>query len=233
MLEMVLPIPFWFEMAATLSGAITGAMAASRAQYDIFGTIVIATILGLFGGVIRDVLLQNYGIYAFQHPEFIVACVVTGCVVFYFGTLVTYLNRVIDVVDALTVGMWAILGAGKALSAGLTLVPATILGLLTAIGGGITRDVIMNRQVRAFQPGELYGTAALIGTVIYCLMRNFNFLDDYSAIICSAIIVAIVVLSTIFGWRTKPSHDLTGTVADAVAKPVRALSKPLKTPPRP
>ncbi len=223
MLEVVLPIPFWFEMVATISGAITGAMAACRARYDIFGTIIIATILGLFGGVIRDVMLQSYGIYAFQHPEFIVACVITGLVVFYFGTLVTYLNRFIDILDALVVGMWAILGAGKALSAGLSFVPAVILGVVTAIGGGITRDVLMNRPVKAFQPSELYGSAALLGTIVYCLMRTYHVLDDYSAFMCAALIVVIVLSSMAFGWRTKPSHDFTSTVTDAVAKPVRAL----------
>ena len=223
MLEVVLPIPFWFEMVATISGAISGAMAATRARYDIFGTIIIATILGLFGGVIRDIMLQNYGIYAFQHPEFILGCVITGALVFYFGTLVTYLNRFIDVLDAFVVGMWAILGAGKAISAGMSIIPSIILGVVTAIGGGITRDVLMNRPVKAFQPSELYGSAALLGTVVYCLMRTYHILDDYSAIICAALIIVIVLMSMVFGWRTKPSHDFTPVVTNAVAKPVRAL----------
>ena len=223
MLEVVLPIPFWFEMVATISGSISGAMAATRARYDIFGTIIIATILGLFGGVIRDVMLQDYGIYAFQHPIFIIGCVITAGIVFYFGTLVTYLNRFIDVIDALVVGMWAILGAGKAISAGMGIVPSIILGIVTAIGGGITRDVLMNRPVRAFQPGTLYGTAALIGTTIYCLMRTYHILDDYSAVLCAALIITIVLLSMTFDWRTKPSKDLTVPLSDAMAKPVRAL----------
>lgn len=69
MLETVLTIPFWVELAATVAGAIAGSMSASRAQYDLFGTMVIATIMGLFGGVMRDILLQNYGIYAFKTPR--------------------------------------------------------------------------------------------------------------------------------------------------------------------
>lgn len=228
MLELVLPIPSWFEYLATISGAIGGAMAASRAHYDILGTIIMATIMGLFGGVIRDILLQNYGIYAFQRPELILACVITGIVVFYFGTLVTYLNRGIDIIDFLSVSLWGIIGAGKALSAGLGIVPSIILGLITSIGGGITRDVLMNRPVKMFQPGSLFGTAVLIGLIAYSIMRYFNILDDYSAILCSALILGLLLASETFGWRTKASHDYSDVVADAVTKPVRSLRKPRK-----
>lgn len=228
MLEIVLTIPPWFEFLATITGAIGGAMAASRARYDILGTIVMATIMGLFGGVIRDIMLQNYGIYAFQRPELIVTCVITGIVVFYFGTLVTYLNRAIDLIDTVSIGLWAVISAGKALSAGLGVVPAVILGLISAIGGGVTRDVIMNRPVKAFQPGSLSGTAVILGLILYCALRSFNILDDYSAYICALLIIALQLGAMVFGWRTKPAHDLTDVVADAVAKPVRALRDPHK-----
>jgi uncharacterized membrane protein YeiH len=223
MLETVLTIPFWFELAATITGAISGSMAASRARYDLFGTIVIATIMGLFGGVVRDVLLQNYGIYAFQKPELIIACVATAIIVFYFGRLTTYFDPAIDIIDSLSVGLWAVISAGKALSAGLTIVPAVILGTVTAVGGGITRDIIMNKPVSAFQPGSPYGSAALIGSLVFSLMKSYHILDGYSAALCVVLVIAIRFSSVAFGWRTKPSRDLTVPVADAMAKPVRAL----------
>ena len=226
MLELVLTVPPWFEFLATITGAIGGAMAASRANFDILGTVVMATIMGLFGGVIRDILLQNYGIYAFSRPELILTCVITGVVVFYFGTLVTYLNRGIDIIDSVGIGLWAVISAGKALSAGLGVVPAIILGLISAIGGGVTRDVIMNRPVKAFLPGSLYGTAVVGGLAVYCAMRSFNILDDYSAYICAGLIIAVLLAAMKFGWRTKPSHDLTDVVTDAVMKPVRVLREP-------
>ena len=66
MLETVLPIPFWLEMAAALTGGLSGAMSAVRARYDMFGVACIAIITGLAGGIMRDLLLQDYGIYALQ-----------------------------------------------------------------------------------------------------------------------------------------------------------------------
>ena len=228
--DVVLTIPFWFELTATITGALSGSMSASRAQFDFFGTMVIATIMGLFGGVMRDIMLQNYGIYAFQKPELIVACVITAFIVFYFGRLVVYLDRVIDIIDGLSVGLWVIISAGKALSAGLGVVPAIILGTITAVGGGITRDVIMNRPVTAFQPGSLYGSAALIGALVYSLMKTNNVLNDWAAIIGIALVMAIRFSSVAFGWRTKPSRDLTVPMADAMAKPVRSIKYVRKAP---
>lgn len=223
MLETVLYIPFWFELTATIVYAVSGAMSASRAQYDLLGTIVVASIVGLFGGVMRDVLLQDFGIYAFQRPQLMIACVICGIVVFYFGRLTTYLDPVIEIVDTVGIGLWAIVGTGKALSAGLGIMPAVVMGLLTAIGGGIVRDTLMNRPVAAFQPSSYYGTAVLLGSIVFALMRTNHVLDQWSAVICALLVIAIRLASVTFGWQTRPSRDLTVPVADALAKPVRAL----------
>ncbi len=99
MLEVVLTIPFWLELAAILTGALAGAMSAVRARYDILGTIFIACIGGLAGGIIRDVLLQNYGIYALQKPILFVSCAIVAVVAFYFGKLVTYLDPIVKPLD--------------------------------------------------------------------------------------------------------------------------------------
>ncbi len=224
MLEVVLTIPFWFEMVATVTGAISGAMSASRAKFDIIGAMAIATLVGLFGGVMRDVMLQNYGIYAFQKPELIVACVIAAIVVFYFGRLVNYLDPVVDLIDSLSVGLWGIISVGKALSAGVGIVPAVVLGIVTAVGGGIVRDVIMNKPVAVFQAGTLYGGAAVIGCIVFALMKTNHIFDAWSSYACVALVVLLRYLSLWFGWRTKPSRDLTGDVVDAVAKPVRAIT---------
>ena len=82
--------------------------------------------------------------------------------VFYFGKLATYLDPIVDLLDNISVALWAIIGASKSLSAGLTVIPSVVLGTITSIGGGISRDVLMNRPPVAFQTGPIYGSAALI-----------------------------------------------------------------------
>lgn len=65
------------------------------------------------GGIIRDILLQNYGLYAFQSPWFLLSCALAGVAVFYFGKLATYLDPIVDLLDNISVALWAIIGASK------------------------------------------------------------------------------------------------------------------------
>ena len=181
MLEVALAIPYWLELAATIAGAIFGALSAVRAKYDIFGVCCIAIVVGLAGGITRDILLQDYGIYAFQKPNLILACIAAGIVAFYFGKLMTYFDPFMDLLDNLSVALWAIIGTGKALSAGLDLVPAVILGTITANGGGIVRDICMNREPEAFQAGTVYVSAAFIGALAFAVMKQNHLLDQYAA----------------------------------------------------
>lgn len=220
MLEVVLTIPFWLELAASLTGGISGAMSAVRARYDLFGVCCIAIVTGLAGGIIRDILLQNYGIYAFQKPQLIVACVVAGIIVFYFSRLTTYLDPVVNLLDNLSVALWAIISVGKSMSAGMDIIPAAILGTITAVGGGICRDVCMNREPISFQAGALYGTAAFIGALVYALMNQNHVLADYAPWACVVLVLGIRYGSLLFGWHTKPPRDYT----DVIARPARAVA---------
>ena len=141
MLETALAVPLWFELLATVVYAISGSMSAVRARYDIFGTVTLAVTVGLLGGIIRDILLQDFGIYAFQNPTLILACALTGVVVFFFGKITKYFNWLFDFIDALGMALWTIISVSKGLSAGLEIIPAVIMGTITAIGGGIARGV--------------------------------------------------------------------------------------------
>lgn len=218
MLEVALAIPFWLELVATIAGAIFGALSAVRARYDIFGVCCIAIVVGVSGGMLRDVLLQNYGIYAFQQPMLIIACIIAGIAVFYFGQLFESMDVLIDPLDNLSVALWAVIGTGKGLSAGLDIVPAIILGTVTANGGGIMRDIAMNREVQAFQAGTLYVTAALIGCIAYAVMHTYHILDDYAGITCVILVLGVRYASRYFGWTTKPAKDYSHVVQHAAEK---------------
>lgn len=225
MLESVLDIPFWLELVATLTGAITGSMHAVRRRYDVCGVVCISVINGLAGGIMRDILLQDYGIYAFQKPSLIVTCAVVGILVFYFGKLISYLDPAIDVIDNVSVALWAIIGAGKGMSAGLDIVPGAIMGTLTAVGGGIVRDVCMNRTPETFQAGSFYGLAAFFGSLAYALMAQSELLEDYAAVTCVVLIIALRYASLLFGWRTSAPHDFSDEAAEAVARPFEWLRR--------
>lgn len=229
-LETAFDLPFWFEFAATVTGGLSGGMSAVRARYDIFGTVAIACITGMGGGIIRDILLQNYGLYAFQSPWFLLSCALAGVAVFYFGKLATYLDPVVALLDNLSVALWAVISVGKGLSAGLDVVPSIILGTVTAVGGGILRDVFMNREPEAFQAGAMYGSAALIGSTVYALMAQNHVLDQYAPYACVAIVLGLRYASLFFGWKTTPPKDYTDVVTSAVARPVKSVARRVRPP---
>ena len=237
MLESVLSIPFWLEFAGVLAGGIVGGVAAVQERFDIFGTVCIACVTGIGGGIVRDLLLQDFGIYAFQHPIIIVACVTAGILVFYFYRLMESMDWIFDFLDNLSVGLWAVVSVGKALSAGLGIIPCIILGTVTAVGGGIVRDALMSRPPVSFQAGTPYGIAALAGSAAYALMKQNAFLGSYAAITCVGLVFAIRYLSEIFEWKTKPAVDYSDKViapvkkvANAAAMPVRRTVESIKKP---
>ena len=219
MFDTVLSIPFWFEFIAVVTGAISGAMHASRARYDLFGVVCLAVFTGVAGGILRDVLLQDYGIYAFQRPSLIVGCAAVGLFVFYFGKLVTYLDPLIDLLDNVSVACWAVIGAGKGLQAGLGVVPAIIMGTITAIGGGVIRDICMNRQPEVFRAGTPYGSAAFLGAVAYCLVASIEPIESFASIVGIVVVLATRYISLFMNLRTAPSRDYTYLVVDAFTKP--------------
>ncbi len=218
-------LPVWFTFVATLTGASAGAMYAVRAKYDLFGTVTIAFVSGLGGGITRDVLLQNDGIFAFQNPYLLIATFIGGALVFYFGKIATYIDGLSIFLDNISVAFWALIGVTKSLSTGLNAVPAVILGTVTAVGGGILRAVLMNRVPTALLTGTLYGSAAFFGCALFAVMNAFNILPEYSVTISVALIIAIRYISLIFGWKTKPPHDYTDAVAHAVTAPVKYVAE--------
>jgi uncharacterized membrane protein YeiH len=230
MLEVVLAVPFWLELAATLTGGIAGSMSAVKARFDIFGTVCIACACGLTGGIVRDVLLQNHGIYAFQRPELIIMCIGAGIVVFFFSKLVSYLDPIIGLIDGLSVALWTVLSVGKALSAGLGLLPSIILGTVAAIGGGVMRDVFMSRQPAAFQAGPLFGSASLAGAICFAFMKQYLVLEAFAPFICVGVVLALRYASLFFGLETKPPHDYSDAVTKAVKWPVKKVKQKVRAP---
>lgn len=199
-----------------------------RARYDVFGTVVIACITGLGGGIMRDILLQDFGIYAFQHPVLLLACAGAGVGVFYFHKLADVFDWLVDFLDNLSVGLWAVVSVGKGLSAGVGIIPSIILGTITAVGGGIMRDVLMAKPPAAFQAGTLYGTASLVGSTAFALMKQNDLLGDYAAITCVGLVMALRYISEIFGVQTKPSQDYSDKVIEPVKKAARVAAKPMR-----
>ena len=217
-MEAVLVIPLWLEMLATVTGAISGSIHAVKHSYDFFGVMCLACITGLSGGIVRDILLQDYGIYAFQHWELIAACIVAAIPVFYFCRLWSKLDLPMDIIDTISIAIYAVIGAGKGYAAGLGILPSVILGTITAVGVGCLRDVLLVRPPRIFVSGTLYASATFIGAMIYLLMRQVEALTPFAAL-CGVLSILIMrFVSVFFKIETKPARDYSDKVESLVKK---------------
>ena len=155
-------VPTGFDLAGTFVFAVSGALVAVRARLDLFGTLVLAGATGLGGGLVRDVLLGDVPPPGLVDWRFLVTAAVAGVMTFLWHPAVARWESLILALDAAGLALFCVTGALKASNAGLDLVPAALLGMITAVGGGIARDVLANRVPVVLQ-GGWYATPALVG----------------------------------------------------------------------
>jgi uncharacterized membrane protein YeiH len=214
-----------YEVAATFVGAVSGSLIAVRKRFDIMGVLTIAIVNGLGGGIIRDVLLQKYGIAAFQHQYLLWTALFAGLIGFFFAELIRRGRLMFMVVDSLSLGLFAIIGSDKALAGQLGIVPVILLGVITATGGGILRDVLTGEVPQALQPGSMYAFAATVGTSAFVLMLVWlGLVKPIAAFIAVSIIMGLRLLSIVLGWQTPTPVDLTPWIARAVPASVRQVA---------
>ncbi len=170
--EVAAQVPAAFEITATFAGALAGALVGVRLRFDLVGVLTLAVISGLGGGIIRDVLL-NTEVYALENPRLLIAALAAALVVFFFFSLADRLQWSLFFVDAISLGIFAAIGSDKALLAGLAIIPALLLGTVTAVGGGLLRDVLTNDVPQVLRPGGFYASVAVAGCVTYVTLVSW------------------------------------------------------------
>lgn len=148
--------------------ALSGALLAGRKRMDIIGVVLIGTITGVGGGTVRDLLLGRTVWWTHQPLELIL-CVVVSLLAFFVIPASVARRMWMIWADALGLAAFAVVGCHVALSVGAPMVVAVFMGMLTATGGGLIRDVITNEQPM-ITSGQLYATAALFGGACYAVL---------------------------------------------------------------
>lgn len=206
----IVKVPMLYELTAAFVGGLSGATRAAEKRMDISGVAVLAVVNALGGGILRDVLLQTQGIAAFQHWRLLAVALAAAVVGFFFSSLGRRLQRPFLYLDALSLGLFAIVGADKALLAGLTFVPAVLLGVVTSVGGGIIRDVLCNETPQVLKPGTLSGTAAALGSTLYVLLVTWMHIVKPVALVVAVLVtVTLRIVSVKRGWTAPEPVDYT------------------------
>lgn len=177
--------------------AVAGALTGIEKKLDIFGIIFLAGVTALGGGFIRDVLLGAAPVAGLEDWRYIVTPAGVGLVVFYVHPAVSKLRRALLLVDAAGMGLFAVAGARKAIDFGLGPVGSCVIGMITAIGGGLLRDVLV-REIPTILHREIYATAALLGAVLVVTGDRIEFNNVATAVIAITAAFTVRVLSV---WR--------------------------------
>lgn len=153
------------DLVGTFVFAISGAIAGVKRQLDLFGVLVLSFVAGNFGGITRDVLIGSVPPNAINDWRYLAASLLAGIITFYRSSIIDKLSSPMLIFDAAGLGLFAVAGTQKALTFGLNPVMATLLGMLTGIGGGMVRDILL-AEVPTVMRADVYATAALAGSSI-------------------------------------------------------------------
>lgn len=180
--------------------ALSGALAAVFRRLDVVGVVVVATVAAVGGGLLRDLLLGDVPPPALQDWRYVAVSATAGVIVFFFHPQVNRLTRAVRVFDAAGLGFFAVAGTAKALAAGLGPVPAGILGVLTGVGGGLLRDVLLREIPMVLRTGELYAVTALAGAVVVVLADAAGAYHAGTAGLAVAVVFVLRVLAIRRNW---------------------------------
>ncbi|MFI5953947.1 trimeric intracellular cation channel family protein [Cryptosporangium sp. NPDC051539] len=158
------------NLLGTFVFGLSGGLAAVRARLDLVGVVVLAAVVGLAGGIARDVLIGAPPA-TFRDWRYLAAAAAAGAVCFFAGRVLERVERSVMFFDALGLGLFAVTGATKALRFGLGPVQAILLGAITGVGGGVLRDVMLREVPTVLREG-LYAVPALIGATVLVVTQR-------------------------------------------------------------
>ncbi|BCE00444.1 trimeric intracellular cation channel family protein [Marinicellulosiphila megalodicopiae] len=169
---------FIFDLFGTFIFAVSGAFKAIKYELDLLGVIILATITGVGGGMMRDVILGNTPPSVFSQEIYIILTVIAGLLVFFAASKVVWRWNWIVLADALGLGVFTAIGCMIAQQAGLSVIGTIFMGSLTACGGGAIRDLLVN-EIPMVIHSDFYATASILGGVFFLLLNQFMVNDQW------------------------------------------------------
>lgn len=188
------------DFAAVFIFALTGALAASRAQLDLVGFLFLAALTALGGGTLRDVLIDR-PLFWIENPAVLAVASVAAVVVFLTAHLLESRMRTLLWLDGLALAVAVPAGVGAAIDAGLSWPIVLVMGMVTGTMGGLLRDVICNEIPVVLRQGELYVSAAFAGSAAAVIVPPLLLDPVTTLLICGSVTFALRAGSLLFGWR--------------------------------
>ncbi|WP_299064673.1 trimeric intracellular cation channel family protein [uncultured Polaribacter sp.] len=192
----------------TFAFAISGALVASDKNFDVFGVLIIAFVTSVGGGMLRDILINAHPIIWIEDLNYLYTIIIAVVFTFLFKSKIAHLSKTMFLFDTVGIGVFTLLGLEKGLSFNLHPIIALIMGMISAVFGGVLRDVLTNQIPLIFQK-EIYASACLAGGVSYLILNLFNIPENIVFIISASVIVLIRVIAVRFNLELpKIKNDL-------------------------
>lgn len=185
-------IPTWIDYSAVVVGSVSGLLVAQERKLDLVGHVGLAILCGLGGGLIRDTIMQVGDVYMLNSPWPIMASLAASLVGFFFPGILTHWPDAVEWVDIVAVALFAVAGTDKAIMHGLNPAAVLLMGTMTAVGGGMLRDVFLGDVPRIFQRSNFYAICAIAGSAAYWLVVTYVHLDKtWATLVCLVVTVGL------------------------------------------
>jgi uncharacterized membrane protein YeiH len=199
---------FVFDLSGTFVFALSGATAAVKHRLDAFGILVLCFVTGNAGGITRDVMIGAIPPAAISEWRYVAVSLLAGLIVFFAYPFINRLSSPVLLFDAAGLGLFCVAGADKALAFHAGPVAATLLGMVTGIGGGMLRDVLV-MEVPSVLRTELYAVAALLGASFTVVGQRLGMPLHWSAPIGAALCITLRLLALRHGWHLPLARSTT------------------------
>jgi uncharacterized membrane protein YeiH len=197
------------DLIGTFVFALSGAVVGVKRRLDIFGVLVLSFAAASAGGIMRDLLIDSVPPAAIRDWRYMAASVVAGLLIFIWFPRSQRLSKVRSLVllfDAAGLGLFAVSGTQKALGYGLNPVMASLLGMLTGIGGGMIRDVLV-AEIPNVLRADLYAVAALAGAVVVVIGHQLDIAPSMAAVLGAVICFCLRLFAIRRGWQLPVARE--------------------------
>jgi uncharacterized membrane protein YeiH len=188
------------DFVGTFVFALSGAVAAVKRELDVFGILVLSFVAATTGGIIRDVLIGAIPPATLVDWRYLAITLLAGVLTFYWSSIIDRLQSPVQLFDAAGLALFAVTGAQKALAYGLDAPMAALLGMLTGIGGGMARDVMLNDIPHVLRV-ELYAVAALAGAGVVVIGERLGAPSMTTTLVGAAVCFGLRLGGIYWGWH--------------------------------
>lgn len=186
--------------------AVTGAMLAARKGFDVVASFMLAALTGLGGGAVRDVLIGDVPPAALDQPVYLAPVVVAAIIVYFFYPHVSRFSQTLLLFDAGGLGLFCVTGTVKALDFDVAIVSAVALGVLSAVGGGLIRDVVAREVPSVFRHDDIYTLPAVVGAIVAAALWSADALLPATGVAAAVLAFGLRAAALRYGWRAPLAH---------------------------